>query len=94
MGDKVAVNDRLDLGGVTSGNVGNGPAGLLSNRVLRRSQKLQKSGQGTGVNDNLGLDVITSDNVTNGSQSRGLDRCALVAEELNESSGIPASTTA
>ena len=58
------VNDRLNLQWRPGGDVGNGPAGLLSDTVLGRGEQAKQSWQGAGRNDDLSLQIVTSDDVT------------------------------
>ena len=85
--DNVGVNDRLDLGRVSSSDVADGPASLLANTILVGAQQGQEARKGTAVDDNLGLNIISSDNVTDGTKRGGLDGGGGVHQKLNKTPG-------
>lgn len=82
--DNVGIDDGLDLSGVSGCDVGNGPARLLANAILVRAQEGQQTRQGTAVDDNLSLYIITGNNVSDRAQSRSLNGCRSVHQQLNE----------
>lgn len=84
-GNEVGINDRLDLGGGTSGDVGDRPAGFLPDPVFGRREKRKESGQGTRRNNDLGLEIVAGHDIADGSQGGCLDGCRRVHEELHQS---------
>lgn len=60
---------HLDLRPVAGGDVGDGPARLLADRLLGGGQQVVQAGQRRAVQDHLGLSVVSSHNVAHGSQS-------------------------
>jgi len=84
---QVGVNDSLDLSGVASSNVADGPASLLADAILSGAQKGEQSGKSTAVDDDLGLDVVSSDDVANGTEGGSLDRGRCVHEQLDKAAG-------
>jgi len=85
--DNVGVDDGLDLRGVASGHVGDGPARLLADTILSGAQQRKQSGERSAVDDNLGLDVVTGDNVADGSEGGSLDGSGGVHQQLHETAG-------
>lgn len=67
-----------------TGNVAEGPDGLLANIGLRASQKLNKDGDSTCLNDDLCLGGGTTGNVGQGPGSLELDQSVGRSEELDK----------
>ena len=72
--DEASVQYCLDLHGLSSSDVGNGPGSLLLDVGLWVCEQGREVGQGTVVQHHLGLLVVPCHNVADGSQSRGLER--------------------
>ena len=69
----VAGDDGGDLGGSSRGHVGQGPARLLSQRLLVVEQHLAQEWQCSRSDDAVGLLVVASDDVADGAESGGLN---------------------
>ena len=67
--DELAVQHRLDLVHTARRDVGDGPAGLLLDRLFGVLEQARKAGDNLAVQDNLCLDIIARDNVADRSQS-------------------------
>lgn len=63
--DDVCVDDGLDLMRGAGGDVGDGPARLLADRVLWRGEEREEGRKGARGDHDLGLKVVTSDDVAN-----------------------------
>jgi len=61
--NKICVNNRLDLIGISGGDVGYCPARFLSNCLFQTGKKTQQRRKGTTVDNNLSLYIIPSDDV-------------------------------
>lgn len=85
--DDVCIDDSLDLRRVSSGDVGDGPAGLFPDTILSGAEKGKQGRECAAVNDDLGLNVVTGDNVTNGSKGGCLHGGRGVHQQLHEAPG-------
>lgn len=68
-----------------TGNVTEGPDGLLPDIGLRAGEELDEDGDGAGLNDDLGLGGRTRGNVGQGPGSLELDQGVRGSQELDES---------
>ena len=73
------IDDRLDLVLGASGDVGDGPAGLLLDALLLRGlEQVQEAGEGAAADDDLGLHVVPRHDVPHGPQRRHQHVAALM----------------
>lgn len=79
-----AAQDVVTAVRAVTGNVAEGPDGLLANIGLRAGKELDEDGDGTGFDDDLSLGGRAGGNVGQGPSSFELDKSVRGSEEFDE----------